>query len=68
MSRRFSTDPPSALGRLEELMRAGDGLRWLLALLPEGVTLADARRLRERVKQQRRRPVRLLDEELGIRR
>lgn len=49
-------------------MRAGTGLRWLLALLPEGATLADARRLRSRIKQQRRRPVGFLDEELGIRR
>jgi hypothetical protein len=48
------------------MMRAGDGLRLLLARLPSGSTLADARRLREKILQEGRRPCGVLDRELGI--
>ncbi len=51
-----------------ELLRSGEGLRRLLALMPPGSTLDDALRLHERTKQRFRRPCSFLDRELGIRR
>lgn len=56
------------LEQVEALMRDGLGLRLLLARLPPGATLDDARRLRERILQRGRQPSRLLDEALGIER
>lgn len=51
-----------------DMARAGDGLGRLLALMPEGSTLADARRLHRRTKQRFRQPCGFLDRELGIER
>jgi len=55
-----------ALATLVEMQRAGHGLRLLLAQLPPGSTLDDARRLREQLLQRGRRPSALLDTALGI--
>ncbi len=41
-------------------MRDGLGLRLLLAKLPAGASLDDARRLRKQIKQRGRRPSRVL--------
>jgi len=62
------TGPEDSLARLAALMADGLALRLLLARLPHGATLDDARRLRERILQRGRRPSRLLDEALGIER
>ena len=48
--------PREALLACEAMMRAGEGLRLFLPLLPLGSTLDDARRFRERQKQAQRRP------------
>lgn len=55
--------PPSADSWAEfvQLMAAGDGLRLLLARLPAGATLADARRLREQIMRVGREPSRCLE-------
>jgi len=66
MRRRTATDPTPALAALERMMRAQDGLRLLLTQLPPGSTLADARRVRERIAQEGRRPCRMLERALGI--
>lgn len=60
--------PEEALARLGALMTDGLALRLLLAHLPAGATVDDARRLRERILQSGRQPSRLLDEALGIER
>jgi hypothetical protein len=51
-----------------EMMREGLGLRLLLAKMPPGSTLEDARRLRERIKQSGRRPSGVLDAAAGVER
>jgi hypothetical protein len=56
------------LADFDEMMWSKQGLKLLLAKMPEGSTLADAERLRERVKQMGRQPCSFLDEELGIER
>jgi len=61
-----SSDDP--LATVAAMLRAGDGLRLLLAQLPPGATLDDARTLRERLLQAGRQPSALLDRALGIRR
>lgn len=61
----WSDDP---LATVAAMLRAGDGLRLLLAQLPPGATLDDARTLRERLLQAGRQPSALLDRALGIRR
>jgi len=66
MRRRTPARPEEALAELERLMQSGDGLRHLVAELPPGATTEDARRLRERILQQGRRPSPLLDRMLGI--
>ena len=48
--------PSQALAACEEMLGSGEGLSLLLPLLPEGSTLEDARRFRERQKQAGRRP------------
>ena len=60
--------PERALGRVARLMEDGTGLQLLLARLPEGATLEDARRMHERILQCGRRRSRVLDEALGIER
>jgi hypothetical protein len=50
------------------MLRSQDGLRQLLALMPAGSTLEDARRLREKTMQKQRRPCSFLDRDLGIER
>ena len=57
-----------ALHLVERMMREGIGLRLLLAKLPPGATLDDARRLRERLLQRGRKPSRVLDAACGIER
>lgn len=67
MRRAFS--PPrteEALKQFDMLQQGGLGLRLLLTFLPAGASLADARRLHQRLRQQSRRPCRILDEALGI--
>lgn len=49
-------------------MRDALGLRLLLAKMPAGATLDDARRLRERILQRGRRPSRVLGGAGGIER
>ncbi|MHB8416708.1 MAG: hypothetical protein ACYDCL_01440 [Myxococcales bacterium] len=68
--RRRSPQPSRAesLRQLEGLVEAQSGLRLLLAKLPPGATLDDARRLREKILQTDRRPCSFLDGPLGIRR
>lgn len=61
-------DVPLALRQFETMLREQLGLRLLLAQMPAGSTLADARRLREKIKQTGRRPCSFLDEMLGIER
>lgn len=68
MTRGTPSGPEAALARLEAMIRRGEGLELLLDNLPAGATLADARRFRERVKQQGRRPCSFLDRTLGVRR
>jgi hypothetical protein len=68
MHRDRVTTVAERLAEVERLMREGLGLRLLLARLPAGATLDDARRLRARLLQQDRRPSPLLDGALGIRR
>jgi hypothetical protein len=50
----------SALHQVEAMMRDALGLRLLLAKLPPGASLEDARRLRERILQRGRQPSRVL--------
>ena len=47
------------------MMRDALGLRLLLAKLPAGASLDDARRLRKRILQRGRRPSRVLDAAYG---
>lgn len=49
-------------------MEEKTGLRLLLARLPAGATLEDARRMHERILQRGRQRSRVLDEALGIER
>jgi hypothetical protein len=68
---RRRTVPPTleqAVTRFEAMLRSKDGLRHLLALMPAGSTLEDARRLREKTMQKQRRPCSFLDRDLGIER
>jgi len=60
--------PEQALARVARLMAESTGLRLLLARLPEGATLEDARRMHERILQRGRHRSRVLDEALGIER
>ncbi len=60
--------PQEGLARFEALQRDGSGLRFLLAFLPEGASLEEARALHQRLRQESRTPCRLLDGPLGIRR
>jgi hypothetical protein len=71
--RRFPHEPAAGRRRdplevVEEMMREGLGLRLLLAKLPPGSSLDDARRMRERILQQGRRRSRVLDAAVGIER
>lgn len=66
MRRLGPTASEDALSALVEMQRAAHGLRMLLAQLPPGATLDDARRLREKLRQHGRRPSALLDDALGI--
>jgi hypothetical protein len=54
-----------ALRQVEEMMRDGLGLRLLLAKMPAGATLDDARLLRKQILQRGRRPSRVLDATRG---
>ncbi|MHB1846276.1 MAG: hypothetical protein ACYCWW_15745 [Deltaproteobacteria bacterium] len=68
---RRRSPPPSieeSLRQFEAMLRSKEGLLRLLAQLPPGSTLEDARRLHEKVKQQSRTPCSFLDGPLGIRR
>jgi hypothetical protein len=65
---RAVPDPTTALASVAAMMKDGLALRLLLAHLPPGATLADARLLRERILQRGRRPSRLLGEALGTER
>jgi hypothetical protein len=60
--------PDQAVATFEAMLRSQDGLRQLLALMPAGSTLEDARRLREKTMQKQRRPCSFLDRDLGIER
>lgn len=60
--------PQEGLARFEALQRDGSGLRFLMAFLPQGASLEEARALYHRLRQESRTPSRLLDEPLGIRR
>lgn len=66
--RRRSPAPTleQAWARFELMLRSNDGLKQLLALMPPGSTLQDARRLREKTMQQQRTPCSFLDRDLGI--
>jgi len=66
MRRKRPARPEGALAELAKLMQAGEGLRYLIAQLPAGATIEDARRLHERIRQQGRHPSPLLDHMLGI--
>jgi hypothetical protein len=66
MRRLGPTSSEHALAALAEMQRAGHGLRLLLAQLPPGATLDDARRLREHLKQRGRKPSGLLDAATGV--
>lgn len=68
VNRRFPPSPEKALAVLEAMMRTQHGLKMLQAQMPPGATLADARRLRERMKQEGRRACSFLDRSLGIER
>ena len=57
-----------ALRQFETMLREQLGLKLLLARMPPGSTMTDARRLREKIKQTGRQPCRFLDEMLGIKR
>ena len=59
------TTTAERLAELARLMHEALGLRLLLPRLPAGATLADARRLRERILQRDRRPSAVLDHEPG---
>jgi hypothetical protein len=63
-----TTPPGQALDSLEQMMRDGVGLRLLLARLPAGATLDDARLLRERILQRARRPSQVLRRAAGVER
>jgi hypothetical protein len=52
--------------RFETMLVSNEGLKQLLALMPSGSTLQDARRLREKTMQKQRRPCSFLDRDLGI--
>ena len=59
---------PERLADFRAMMESQQGLKLLQAKMPPGSTLADAKRLRERVKQQGRQPCSFLDKEFGIER
>lgn len=59
-STRPATQPVEALRLVEAMMRDALGLRLLLAKLPAGATLDDARRLREKLLQRGRQRSRVL--------
>jgi hypothetical protein len=67
-STRPATPPAEALRLVEGMMLDALGLRLLLAKLPAGATLDDARRLRERILQRGRQPSRVLGHDDGIER
>ena len=52
----------------ERMLRSLHGLQLLLAGMPKGSTMEEARLLHRKLKQAARRPCSFLDEELGIRR
>jgi hypothetical protein len=66
MQRRFPTEPEQAVETFRRLLVAQEGLEALRRQLPPGATLADARRLHRRLRQESRKPSALLDGELGI--
>jgi hypothetical protein len=68
MRRLDTPDPSKAWDEFLAMARSGQGLELLLASMPEGSTLEDARRFHRRVAQQSRRPCSFLDAELGIER
>jgi hypothetical protein len=61
-------DVTVALRQFETMLREQMGLKLLLARMPTGSTMTEARRLREKIMQIGRQPSRLLDEMLGIQR
>jgi len=63
--REAATGCAEALRQVEEMMRDGLGLRMLLAKMPHGASLDDARRLRKRILQRGRRPSRILEAAYG---
>jgi len=65
MRRRDEGPLDDSLARFEELQRSGEGLELLRASMKPGATLAEARRLRERIMQAGRTPCSFLDETAG---
>ena len=65
---RRPSDADMSFATFDRLLRSLHGLRLLLAGMPAGSTLDDARLLHRKLKQAARRPCSFLDEELGIHR
>ena len=66
---RRRSPPPTveqSIAACEAMLRSKQGLHDLLALMPPGSTLEDARRLREKTMQKQRQPCSFLDRDLGI--
>ena len=68
MKRLDKPDPAAAWAEFERLFRSKRGLELLLASLPPGSTLEDAKKFHRKVTQLSRRPCSFLDAELGIER
>jgi hypothetical protein len=65
---RQPSDADMSFATFERMLRSLHGLRLLLAGMPEGSTLEDARLLHRKLKQAARTPCSFLDAELGIHR
>lgn len=65
---RQPSDADSSFAAFELMLRSAHGLKLMLAGMPPGSTLEDARLLHRKVKQASRRPCSFLDRDLGIRR
>ena len=65
---RQPSDADMSWETFERMLRSQHGLRLLLAGMPPGSTLEDARFLNRKLKQSSRTPCSFLDQELGIRR
>lgn len=65
---RQPSQTDTSFAAFEQMLRSLHGLQLMLAGMPPGSTLADARLLHRKLKQAARKPCSFLDRELGIRR